>query len=65
MGYRRSDHQVQTTTINIQGISKEEYGGSQLQLAKDTYVATAAAFGIIAVHNVFDNIQRLEGGMFY
>jgi hypothetical protein len=28
-------------------------------------VATAAAFGIIAVHNVFDNIQRLEGGMFY
>jgi hypothetical protein len=46
-------------------ISKEEYGGSQLQLAKDTYVATAAAFGIIAVHNVFDNIQRLEGGMFY
>lgn len=28
-------------------------------------MATAAAFGIIAVHNVFDNIQRLEGGMFY
>jgi hypothetical protein len=46
-------------------ISKEEYGGSQLQLAKDTYVATTAAFGIIAVHNVFDNIQRLGGGMFY
>jgi hypothetical protein len=46
-------------------ISKEEYGSSQLQLAKDTYVATAAAFGIIAVHDVFDNIQRLEGGMFY
>jgi hypothetical protein len=46
-------------------ISKEEYGSYQLQLAKDTYVATAAAFGIIAVHDVFDNIQRLEGGMFY
>ena len=46
-------------------ISKEEYGSSQLQLAKDTYVATAAAYGIIAVHDVFDNIQRLEGGMFY
>src|SRR5918993_3894093 len=46
-------------------ISTEEYGSSQLQLAKDTYVATAAAFGIIAVHDVFDNIQRLEGGMFY
>lgn len=46
-------------------ISKEEYGSSQLQLAKDTYVATATAFGIIAVHDVFDNIQRLEGGMFY
>lgn len=46
-------------------ISKEEYGSSQLQLAKDTYVRTAAAFGIIAVHDVFDNIQRLEGGMIY
>jgi uncharacterized protein YbjQ (UPF0145 family) len=46
-------------------ISKEEYSSSQLQLAKDTYVATAAAFGIIAVHDIFDNIQRLEGGMFY
>ena len=46
-------------------ISKEEYGGSQLQLAKDTYVATAAAYAIIVVHDVFDNIQRLEGGMFY
>jgi hypothetical protein len=46
-------------------ISKEEYGSSQLQLAKDTYIATAAAFGIIAVHDVFDNIQRLQGGMFY
>ena len=46
-------------------ISKEEYGSSQLQLAKDTYVATAAAYGIIVVHDVFDNIQRLEGGMFY
>ena len=28
-------------------ISTEEYGSSQLQLAKDTYVATAAAFGIM------------------
>jgi Nitroreductase family len=46
-------------------ISNEEYGSSQLQLAKDTYIATAAAFGIIGVHDVFDNIQRLEGGMFY
>lgn len=46
-------------------ISKEEYGSSQLQLAEDTYIATAAAFGIIAVPDVFDNIQRLEGGMFY
>ena len=46
-------------------ISKEEYGNSRLQLAKDTYVATAAPYGIIAVHDVFDNIQRLEGGMFY
>jgi hypothetical protein len=36
---------------------------SQLQLAKDTYVATAAAFGIIAVHDVFDNIQRLQSGI--
>ena len=46
-------------------ISKEEYGSSQLQLAKDTYIATAAAFGIIAVRDVLDNIQRLEGGIFY
>jgi hypothetical protein len=34
-------------------------------LAKDAYIATAAAFGIIAVHDVFDNSQRLQGGMFY
>jgi hypothetical protein len=34
-------------------------------LAKDTYIATAAAFGIIAVHDVFENSQRLQGGMFY
>ncbi len=46
-------------------ISEKEYDNSQLQLAKDTYLATAAAFGIIAVHDVFDNIQRLYGGMFY
>jgi hypothetical protein len=46
-------------------ISNEEYSSSQLQLAKDTYTATAAAFWIIGVHDVFDNIQRLEGGMFY
>ena len=36
-----------------------------MQLAKETYIATAAAFGIIAVRDVLDNIQRLEGGMFY
>jgi hypothetical protein len=46
-------------------ISEKDYDNSQLQLAKDTYVATAAAFGIIAVHDVFDNIQRLNGGMLY
>jgi hypothetical protein len=46
-------------------ISEKEFDNSQLQLAKDTYVATAAAFGIIAVHDVFDNSQRLQGGMFY
>ena len=46
-------------------ISEEQFDSSQLQLAKDTYVATAAAFGIIAVHDVFDNIQRLQGGMYY
>jgi hypothetical protein len=46
-------------------ISEKEFDNSQLQLAKDTYVPTAAAFGIIAVHDIFDNIQRLHGGMFY
>jgi hypothetical protein len=46
-------------------ISEEAFDSSQLQLAKDTYIATAAAFGIIAVRDVFDNIQRLQGGMFY
>jgi hypothetical protein len=46
-------------------ISEKEFDNSQLQLAKDTYVATASAFGIIAVHDVFDDIQRLQGGMFY
>jgi hypothetical protein len=46
-------------------ISEKDFDNSQLQLAKDTYVATAAAFGIIAVHDVFDNNQRLQGGMFY
>ena len=46
-------------------LSEKDFDNSQLQLAKDTYVATAATFGIIAVHDVFDNIQRLQGGMFY
>ena len=46
-------------------ISEEAFDSSQLQLAKDTYIATAAAFGIIAVHDVFENSQRLQGGMFY
>jgi hypothetical protein len=46
-------------------ISEKEFDNSQLQLAKDTYVETAAAFGTIAVHDVFDNIQRLQGGMLY
>jgi hypothetical protein len=42
-------------------LSEKDFDNSQLQLAKDTYVATAGAFGIIAVHDVFDNIQRLQG----
>ena len=46
-------------------ISEEAFDSSQVQLAKDTYIATAAAFGIIAVHDVFENSQRLQGGMFY
>jgi hypothetical protein len=46
-------------------ISQQQTDNSWLQSTKDTHVATAAAFGIIAVHDVFDNIQRLQGGMFY
>jgi hypothetical protein len=46
-------------------ISQEQSDNSWLQSTRDTYVATAAAFGIIAVRDVFDNIQRLQGGMFY
>ena len=46
-------------------ISEDAFGSSQLQLAKDAYIATAVPFGIIAVHDVFENSQRLQGGMFY
>jgi hypothetical protein len=46
-------------------ISQEQSDNSWLQSTKDTHVTTAAAFGIIAVRDVFDNIQRLHGGMFY
>jgi hypothetical protein len=45
--------------------SQEQVDNLWLQSTKDTHVATTAAFGIIAVHDVFDNIQRLQGGMFY
>jgi nitroreductase len=46
-------------------ISKEQSDSSWLQSTKETHVATAAAFGIIVVHDVSDNIQRLQGGMFF
>jgi hypothetical protein len=46
-------------------ISQEQTDNSWLQSTKDTHVATAAAYGIITVPDVFDNLQRLQGGMFY
>lgn len=46
-------------------ISEQENDKSWLQSTKDTHIATAAAFGIIAVHDVLDSVQRLQGGMFY
>ena len=46
-------------------ISKEQSDSSWLQSTKETHVATAAAFGIIVVHDVLDNIQRLQGGTFF
>jgi hypothetical protein len=46
-------------------ISEKENDKSWLQSTKDTHIATAAAFGIIAVHDVLDSVQRLQGGMFY
>jgi len=51
--------------LNNTPISQEQSDNSWLQSTKDTHVAPAAAYGIIAIHDVFDNLQRLQGGMFY
>jgi hypothetical protein len=56
---------VQVLAKILPPISKEQSDSSWLQSTKETHVATAAAFGIIVVHDVFDNFQRLQGGMFY
>lgn len=46
-------------------LSKEKNDQAWLQSTRDTHVATAAAFGLIVVRDVEDQVQRVQGGMFY
>lgn len=43
-------------------LSQEQNDVSWLQSTREVHVATAAAFGILAVRNNHDNAQRMQGG---
>lgn len=46
-------------------LSKEKTDAEWLKATKETHVATAAAFGIIAVHDAKNYAQRVQGGRWW
>ena len=45
--------------------AREQNDQGWIQLTRDNYVKTAAAFGIVVVRDAADNSQRIEGGRLY
>jgi nitroreductase len=46
-------------------LSREQNDQSWIQLTRDQYVKTAAAFGIVVVNDATDDVQRMQGGRLY
>ena len=45
--------------------SREQNDQGWIQMTRDQYVKTAAAFGVVVVSNAADDVQRLQGGRLY
>jgi hypothetical protein len=45
--------------------SREQNDQSWIQLTRDQYVKTAAAFGVVVVGDASGNAQRIQGGRLY
>lgn len=46
-------------------LSREQNDQSWIQLTRDQYVKTAAAFGVVVVDDATDDVQRTQGGRLY
>lgn len=46
-------------------LSREQNDQSWVQLTRDQYVKTAAAFGVVVVTDATDDVQRTQGGRLY
>jgi nitroreductase len=46
-------------------LSREQNDQSWIQLTRDQYVKTAAAFGVVVVNDATDDVQRTQGGRLY
>ena len=46
-------------------LSREQNDQSWIQLTRDQYVKTAAAFGVVVVNDATDHVQRTQGGRLY
>jgi nitroreductase len=46
-------------------LSREQNDQSWIQLTRDQYVKTAAAFGVVVVNDSTDDVQRTQGGRLY
>lgn len=46
-------------------LSREQNDQSWIQLTRDQYVKTAAAFGVVVVNDTTDDVQRTQGGRLY
>jgi nitroreductase len=46
-------------------MSREQNDQSWIQLTRDQYVTTAAAFGVVVVNDATDDVQRTQGGRLY
>jgi hypothetical protein len=63
---------AQSLSIIVRAVGKtlppftqEQNDAAWLQVTKETHISTAAAFGIVAVRDVNNNRQRIDGGRFW